>query len=51
MEQMEHNLVEQAVRINMRKEYIAYEQCCDDIIKSLDERSRIKRLLLSRDNY
>jgi len=47
MEQMEHNLREQAARLNTRKEYIAWEQRCDEFIESLEEQSRIKRPRLS----
>jgi len=37
MEQTEHDLREQAARFNTRKEYIAWEQQCDEFIESLNE--------------
>jgi len=47
MEQTEHDLTEQAARLNTQEEYIAWEQRCDEFIESLDEQSRVKRSRLS----
>jgi len=47
MYQTERDLVTQAARLNMREEYVAWEQCCDNFIKWLEEHSRIKRPQLS----
>jgi len=40
MEQTERDLSEQAARLITREEFIAWEQCRDDFIKSLDEQTR-----------
>jgi len=42
MEQTEHDLTEQATRLNTQEEYLAWEQRCDDFIESLEEQNRIK---------
>jgi len=47
MEQTEHDLTEQAARLNTRKEFITWERHCDEFIESLEEQSRIKRPRLS----
>jgi len=45
MEQTEHDLTEQAARLNTREKFIAYwGHHCDDFIESLEEQSRIKHL-------
>jgi len=49
MEQTERELTEQAARLNMREEFIAWERRCDEFIESLEEQSRIKRQRLSID--
>jgi len=40
---MERNLVDQAAQMNTRKEFLAWEQWCNDFIESLEEQSSIKR--------
>jgi len=50
MEQTEHDLREQAARLNTREDYIVWEQRCDEFIELLNEHSRIKRLRLSIGN-
>jgi len=50
MEQTERDLREQAVRLNTREDYIAWEQRCNEFIELLDEHSRIKRPRLSIGN-
>ncbi|KYN13160.1 hypothetical protein ALC57_14655 [Trachymyrmex cornetzi] len=47
---MERDLTEQATLLNTRKEYVAWEQHCDEFIESLEEQSRIKCLRLSFGN-
>jgi len=43
MQQMEHDLTEQAARLNTQEEFITWEHRCDELIESLEEQSRIKR--------
>ncbi|KYN50607.1 hypothetical protein ALC57_11771 [Trachymyrmex cornetzi] len=40
---MEGDLIEEAIQLNIRKEYVAWEQRCDELIEFLKERSRTKR--------
>ncbi|KYQ49242.1 hypothetical protein ALC60_11699 [Trachymyrmex zeteki] len=44
---MERDLIEQAILLNTREEYVAWEQRCDEFIEFLEEQSRIKRPRLS----
>jgi len=46
MKQTKCNLEDQATRLNTQKEFITWEQQCDEFIELLDERSPIKRLRL-----
>jgi len=50
MKQVERDLIEQAVRLNTRKKFIAWEQRCDEFIELLDEHNRIKCPRLSIGN-
>ncbi|KYN19884.1 hypothetical protein ALC57_07777 [Trachymyrmex cornetzi] len=47
---MERDLIEQAILLNTREKYVAWEQRCDEFIESLEEQSRIKRPRLSIGN-
>ncbi|KYN22041.1 hypothetical protein ALC57_05573 [Trachymyrmex cornetzi] len=40
---MESDLIKEAVQLNTRKEYVAWEQRCDELIKFIEEESRTKR--------
>ena len=40
---MERDLIEQAIQLNTIEEYVAYEQRCDELIESLEEQSYAKR--------
>ncbi|KYN15673.1 hypothetical protein ALC57_12104 [Trachymyrmex cornetzi] len=40
---MESDLIEEAVQLNTRKEYVAWEQRCDELIQFIEEQSRTKR--------
>jgi len=52
MEQTEHDLMEQAVRLNTVDEFAAWEQCYNEFIDQLlDECSRIKRPRSAIDNH
>jgi len=39
MEQTEHDLMEQAARLNTQEEFITWEHRCDEFIESLEEQS------------
>ncbi|KYM95694.1 hypothetical protein ALC62_13660 [Cyphomyrmex costatus] len=47
---MELDLIQQAAQLNIREEYVAWEQRCDEFIESLEEQSRIKCPRLSIGN-
>ncbi|KYN29308.1 hypothetical protein ALC57_01246, partial [Trachymyrmex cornetzi] len=40
---MESDLIEEAIQLNTRKEYVAWEQRCDELIEFMEEQSRTKR--------
>jgi len=40
-------LIEQAIQLNTREEYVAWEQRCDEFMESLEEQSHAKCLRLS----
>ncbi|KYN23492.1 hypothetical protein ALC57_04090 [Trachymyrmex cornetzi] len=40
---MESDLIEEAVQLNTRKEYVAWKQRCDELIEFIEEQNRTKR--------